>query len=384
VIVVSHEADGTRGAPARKAPRVRAPKKKEETLKTHLECLLGRAPVAALVAIACLLGTAAPGTAQKPKEKKLEPGRWYPSLESGLNITQSAYSNNWGGGDKGSVVWALITNGTLENQLNEKANTKSALKLAFGQTHQQTVRGDGARVWDKPEKSTDLVDLESILRFTLGWVVDPYVSGRFESQFQDVSDPSGRTLYLNPLKFKESGGVARAFIKEEKRELLSRFGFTFRQSSRRFFVDAADGETRTETTNDGGLEWVTDYKTSVFDGQVAWTTKLGLYQPVFYSFRDILDGLSADDLAAAGLPSDVADYPMTLAVDWENIFSTQITKYLSVNLYLRWLYDKYDNTVPPKEAAAGGLANPGDVLGAIRKTGQFKQTLSIGITYRFL
>ncbi|MFH1681621.1 MAG: hypothetical protein ABIH26_13395 [Candidatus Eisenbacteria bacterium] len=337
------------------------------------------------VALAVLAVAAAPTAAAEREKKKLEPGRWYPSLESGLNITQSTYSDNWGGGDKGSVVWALITNGSLESQLNEKANTKSLVKLAFGQTHQQAVRTDGTRGWDKPEKSTDLVDLESILRFTLGWHVDPYVSGRFESQLQDVSDASGRTLYLNPLKFKESGGVAREFIKEENRELLSRFGFTFRQSSRKFFVDPTVGdETESEMTNDGGLEWVTDYRTKILDDQVSWTSKLGLYQPVFYSFSDILDGLSAEDLAAAGAPSDVADYPMALDVDWENIFSTQITKYLSVNLYLRWIYDKYDNTVPPTETAEGGLANPDDMRSAIRKAGQFKQTLSIGITYRFL
>jgi len=355
-------------------------------LKTRLERWLGRDLAAALVATACLFATAAPGAAQDSKEKKLETGRWYPSLESGLNITQSAYSNNWSGGDKGSVVWALITNGTLENQLNEKTNSKSILKLAFGQTHQQKIRSSGTRGWDKPEKSTDLIDLESVLRFTLGWFLDPYVSARFESQFQDVSDTTGgRSLFLNPLKFKESGGVAHEFIKEKDRELLSRFGFTFRQSSRKFFVDPLEGnETKTLTTNDGGLEWVTDYKTKILDDQVAWTSKLSLYQPVFYSFSDILDGLSVDELAAADFPSDVADYPMALDVDWENIFSTQITKYLSVNLYLRWLYDKYDNTVPPTEAIDGAIENPGDVRAAIRKAGQFKQTLSIGITYRFL
>jgi hypothetical protein len=290
------------------------------------------ARLSTLSAAAAFVG-AASAAAPAETTKKLEKGRWYPSLESGLNITQSAYSNNWNGGDKGSIAWALITNGSLENQINEKANWKNTMKLAFGQTHQQEARSDGSRGWDRPEKSTDLIDVETVLRFTLGWIVDPFLAGRFESQFQDVSDPAGRTLSFNPLKYKESGGVAREFVKEEDRELLSRLGFTFRQSSRRFFTGPDSGsETGTETTNDGGLEWVTDYKTKVLDDQVAWTSKLAIYQPVFYSFNDAFDGLSAEELGAAALPSDISDYPISLDIDWENIFSTQITKYLSVNL----------------------------------------------------
>lgn len=347
-----------------------------------------KGPVRAVVALALggvMLISAASAFAAD-EEKKLEVGKWYPTLESGLNFTQSSYSDNWNGGDKGSLVWAFITNGSLENQLTESTNWRSQLKLAFGQTHQQVVRDDKSRGWDKPEKSTDLVDFETVFRFTLGWVVDPYVSGRFESQFMDITDPAGRTLKFNPLKFKESGGVARQFIKTEDRELLTRLGFTFRQSNRRFyeFEDPALGDnTMSETTNDGGFEWVTDYRTQVLQDKVTWTTKLSLYQPVFYSFSDRFDGISADSLAAAGLPGDVKDYPKALDVDWENIFSTQITSYLSVNLYARWLYDKYDNTVPPV-LEGSALQNALDVQNAIRKGGQFKQTLSIGLTYRFL
>lgn len=338
---------------------------------------------AALIGLLLIAGAAHAGE----EKKRLEVGRWYPSLETGLNFTQSAYSDNWSGGDKGSLVWALILNGQLESQLHPKTNWRNQIKLAFGQTHQQTVRDDESRGWDKPEKSTDLVDFETIFRFTLGWVVDPYVSGRFESQFLDVTDPAGRTLYLNPLKFKESGGVARQFVKTDEKELLTRFGFTFRQSNRRFydFDDPALGDaTSGESTNDGGLEWVTDYKTKVLEEKVTWTSKLSLYQPVFYSFSDRFEALPAGSLTAAGLPGDVSNYPKTLDVDWENIFSTQITSYLSVNLYVRWLYDKYDNTVPPVLDQDDVLTNDDDVSDAVRKAGQFKQTLSIGLTYRFL
>jgi hypothetical protein len=48
------------------------------------------------------------------------------------------------------------------------------------------------------------------------------------------------------------------------------------------------------------------------------------------------------------------------------------------------MYDKYDNTVPPVLDDDGALDNADDVRAAVRKGGQFKETISIGITYRFL
>jgi hypothetical protein len=87
---------------------------------------------------------------------------------------------------------------------------------------------------------------------------------------------------------------------------------------------------------------------------------------------------------AVGLDPDVAGFTTTLDVDWENIFTTQLSKVLSVSLYTRWVYDKYDNTVKPVLDDGGDLGNPVPVRTAVRKAGQFKQTLAIGLTYRFL
>jgi hypothetical protein len=327
------------------------------------------------------------GQDEEAKKKILEIGRWYPSVESGLNITQSSYSENWFGGDKGSIVWTFITNADLENKLSRKVHWTNALKLAYGQTHQQRIDERGDRSWDRPEKSTDLIDFETLFRFTLEAFVDPFVSGRLETQFQDASDPLGRNLPFNPLKFKESAGIARQFFDEEDRSLLTRLGFTFRQTSRKIFkseTDPTDDETTTEMSNDGGIEWITDYKTKILEERVTWTSKLSLYQPFFYSGDTDFDKLTSEQLETAGVDTDVKDFAKVVDIDWENIFTTQITKLISVQLYLRWLYDKYDNSVPPVFNDEGEWANPVKVRQAIRKSGQFKQTLSLGITYRFL
>ena len=50
----------------------------------------------------------------------------------------------------------------------------------------------------------------------------------------------------------------------------------------------------------------------------------------------------------------------------------------------RWIYDRYDNSVKPMVSAADGVINTADVRAAVRKAGQFKQTLGLGLTYRFL
>jgi hypothetical protein len=326
---------------------------------------------------------------QEEKKRELIVGKWYPSVETGVTLTQSAYTSNWAGGDKGSVVWTAILNGVLESQLHQKMNWLNTLKLAYGQTHQQKEdAATGDRFWDRPEKSSDLIDFESLSRFTLGGFVDPFAAIRFESQFQDVSGGTSRSLALNPLKFKESAGIARKFIDEKDRSLISRLGFTFRQSSRRTFDEPAPSKaTSAETSNDGGFEWVTDSKRSILADRVAWTVKVGVYKPVFYSGKQDLEDLPADVLLAAGLDPDVASYSTSTDLEWENILSSQITKVLSVNLYTRWVYDKYDNTVKPLVKTVDEsptLENPDDVHAAVRKAGQFKQTLAIGITYRFL
>ena len=54
-----------------------------------------------------------------------------------------------------------------------------------------------------------------------------------------------------------------------------------------------------------------------------------------------------------------------------------------MKLFVRWVYDKYDNTVTPVVDDDGNLINEADVTQAIRLAGQFKQTLALGFGYTF-
>jgi hypothetical protein len=269
---------------------------------------------------------------------------WKASVDANLTLTQNAYSDNWVGGEVGSLAWVFNSNSLAERQFNPKVNNRSTLKLFFGQTHNQDRE---TKTWGKPVKSTDRIDFETVFRFTLGGFVDPYASGRIESEFLDASDPANERL-VNPVLFTESFGIAKVLTKVDKREWSMRLGGAFRESLDRKARDPVSGERANKTTNDGGILFVSDFTTPLSENKITVTSKLSVYKAFFFSEEDKF----------AGLPS--ANYWKAPDVNWENIMTANITKYLMVNLYVQLLYDK-----------------------EVDLAGRFKQTLSLGLTYKW-
>ncbi len=263
---------------------------------------------------------------------------WNTAADVSLNLNQNAYSDNWTGSELGSISWAFNANLLAEKQLMSKIHNKNTLKLAFGQTHNQYLNANAERKWARPEKSTDQIDFESMLRFTMGLVVDPFASFRWESQFMD--ERGDEIKNINPNIFTESFGVARMFIKEENRELSARFGAAFKQ----YFDGYQD-----DSTNDGGLEFVGEYKSPLAKGVISYNTKLVMYKALFYSESDTVEGTAMEDAWKA------------VRVDWEHIFSASITKLINLNLYFQLIYNEMQ-------------------IDEI----QFKQTLGLGFTYKLM
>jgi len=152
--------------------------------------------------------------------------------------------------------------------------------------------------------------------------------------------------YINPKKITESGGISRQFYKTEKNEILSRLGFALRQIITEDISDTASRRTEINSTNDGGIESVTDVKLALSD-KISYTSKLSLYKALFYSKSDELKGTSEEN------------YWKEVDLNWENTVSVSIAKYVTVSLYTQLLYDK-----------------------EIDKKGRFKETLSLGLTYK--
>ncbi len=270
---------------------------------------------------------------------------WKPSVDFILNLSQNTYSDNWEGGDAGSLTWVANGNLGLERQFPTSWNWRSTLRLAYGQTHSQDA---DSKQWKKPFKSTDLIDFESLLRY-LNWkTLPPYAAVRVITQFEDAGNKN-KKLYLNPIDLTESMGLTRLLYKAGDDEFLTRAGIGLRQRIKRTVSDSAPYATTSTSSNDAGFEWVTDGKYKIPKTSIVWKTKLTAFKAIFNS----------KSKESKGTPEE--DYWKAVDVNWENMFSAQVSKYVAVSLYLQWLYDK--------EIARGG---------------RFKETIALGLTWKML
>ncbi len=271
---------------------------------------------------------------------------WQPSIDFGLNLTQNSYSDSWTGGEAGNVTWVSRVDAILEKKVSSKFNFKNITKLQFGQTHTQD-KTTTPKAWQKPTKSTDKIDIENVGRFTLDSFVDPYLALRLESQFLDASyDPLKR--YINPILITESAGVARVLYEKDKDQILSRLGFSIRQNMNKMIVDTVAEQFEYETTTDGGIESVTDIH-YILSEQLNYIGKLTLFKAMFFSKKDEFKNTPAED------------YWKAVDVNFESTVSASVSKYLVVSFYAQLLYDKQTD-----------------------RRGRFKETLALGLTYKFL
>ncbi|MBN1694831.1 hypothetical protein JW879_05475 [candidate division WOR-3 bacterium] len=267
---------------------------------------------------------------------------WIYSADASLLVNGSTYSDNWVGGEVGTLAWKFLSNSMAEKQINPKMNNKNTLVLLFGQTYNQDIE---SKSWSSPLEADDKIDLESVLRFTLGWVLDPVIAGRMQSQFYDNRDPDN-SRYVNPINLTESFGVARAIVKSEKQELIVRTGAALKQSIDREIIDPITSEKSTDISNEGGLELVTDLTTRFADERITYKSKLSVFEALFKKDGEAVGG------------ETYWRYP---DIDWENTLSGEITKYLTVNLYIQLLYDREVTEKP-----------------------RYRQSIAVGLTYKFL
>lgn len=68
-------------------------------------------------------------------------------------------------------------------------------------------------------------------------------------------------------------------------------------------------------------------------------------------------------------------------VNFQNELSAQITKVVSANLFAQWVYDKFDGSADLDPALPFAVRHA-EVDRTVRRAGQFKETLALGITYR--
>jgi len=259
-----------------------------------------------------------------------DPTPWELNVTANLMGSFQYYTKNWTGDEKGAIAWTGQLNAEAKRQFNKIMHNRNVLKLAFGQTNYQKDSRDG---FLDPVKSTDLVDFESVLKFTPTVVVNPFIGVRYISQFLDKSD-SSETYYLNPAELTESFGAAFQMVKNDRIDFISRLGGAVRQTFNQH--EAIDN------TNDGGVELVAEFNATNKDGWMKFQSLLKIYEA----------------LARNGDPEgDNWRHP---DVNWESTLIVNLNKYLMLNVYTQLLYDK-----------------------EIDLSARFKNVTSIGVTFMF-
>ncbi len=272
--------------------------------------------------------------------QNVDPQRWKLSLNANLLLTLNTYSDNWQGSESGTITWISQLNAAAQKQLLSWLQNQNKLKLAFGETY---VRDTTNEEWEEPQKTTDLIDVESRLHFTLGGLVDPFASVRMISQFLDKRDTLD-DLYVNPIELTESFGGAVDILDGENTTWTVRAGGALRQR-----ISRGTPAGNTLFTNRGGLDLNTEFETSVFSGLIDFSSFLTVYQAVVR--------LSEDGETEEGvINEEYWNYP---DMNWENTLTVNVAKYVMLNAYVQLLYDR-------------------ELVSGVR----FKQTFSFGLTYK--
>jgi hypothetical protein len=267
----------------------------------------------------------APAPAPVPAPAKQSP--WKVATHTNLTLNLNNYSNNWAGSELNSMSWGWQFDGTADRPLNPWLMNKNTLKLAFGQTALQQKLLSGQKKWQAPAKSSDLIDFESLLKFTLQSYVDPFVAGRAVSEFTD-SRIKIKTYYVNPLVVTESFGGVRDLVKHDRLVWSARLGGAIRQSVEGNDSILAATPKLEKVTNDGGIEFVTDFKDASKDNRLSFTSELKVFEALFSSAAKQLKGTPQENYWR---------YP---DATWENTLGVTLTKYVMLNLYAQLLYDR--------------------------------------------
>ena len=237
---------------------------------------------------------------------------WKKTGDFSLLLSQSYYSDNWVGSEIGNVNWTASLNFIMEKQLNAMLYDKNTLIMSFGQTHNQVRDDAGDLYWEKPTISTDLIDYENMLSFTLQKFVDPYLALRWESKFIDEADTL-ETFYINPNTLTLSLGAKKSLITKDNQSLETRLGAAYKN----IFNQDSD----IDNMNNAGAEMVVGYW-YLFPSELGkFDSSLRLYQALMSS-------------------EDNTDEWKTMDLEFKSTLTLKLSSYIGFKLYAEVLYDK--------------------------------------------
>jgi len=255
------------------------------------------------------------------EEKKPEYG-WKNDVVANFSITQNQF-DNWSQGGENSWAWQTDLLAKFIKDM-EAYNWANSGKLAYGKAK---VGSDAAK------KAADEIKVESVFKYKLPGVFDPYVSVTGATQFTpgyEYTDTSRIELsnFMDPGYFTESIGFG--YSRGEK--FKTRLGVAFKQTVTNLYADRyAKGET---FRNEYGAESVTDLSVNLAENLL------------YNSNLQLFSNLKRFD---------------EIDVDWDNVFTGKVTDLLNVTLTIALFYDRDVSTKR-----------------------QLKQTFAFGFSYKLL
>jgi len=278
-----------------------------------------------LIAMACCAAlTALTASAQD----KAPAPRWKNTVVGNLNFTQNHF-DNWtqGGADSWSWQSDLLPKFVYEDTTFQWSNTG---KISYG----QSKVGDA-----QSQKSADEIRAESVLTWKVGTWINPYaaVTGltQIAKGYDYGTEPKTEvTGFLDPGYFTESAGLGFQPVKAVK----TRIGAACKETVTRNHPAPYSDDIKTAKIEkfkfEPGVEWVTDLEMKLHEN-ILLTSKVETFSN--------LKGIKAVD------------------VIWDNMFTSKLSKVLSVSLNVRIFYDR-------------------DV--SVQR--QIKQVLAVGLSYSLL
>ncbi|MFH1197417.1 MAG: DUF3078 domain-containing protein [bacterium] len=253
--------------------------------------------------------------------------KWTPSLVTGFNINQIAFSN-WTKGGTNSITWSL-TEDFLIAYKSLDWNFKNQLKSSYGQTKVGS---------DEFITNDNELYLESVVSKNIGWIIDPYFSNTVRTQITkgyDLKDATKTQIsdMFDPGYITQSLG----FAYDRNENFVTRLGVAIQEVITNKFTGYSDDPETTEIEKfkfETGLESVTDAQT-VLAENIMGKTKLRL----FSRFESL----------------DVWD------VWWDNTITAKVNDWLNVNFTYLLVYQLDQSP-----------------------TAQMKQALQLGIVYTLL
>lgn len=264
---------------------------------------------------------------------------WERSLDTGLNLTQNYYNSAWTGGDVGSLTWTLFLDSDLKGPAGKNLLLFNSLELAFGQTYFQDRETEN---WEVPQKSTDKIDDEITITYSPGWIISPYISNRFLSQFYDNSY-SEVIRYVHPIDLTQTIGILKFLVENEKRNLDARVGFGAKEHIEKVIDTLINKITETKITVYGGFEFLSTVKFRIAEN-LLYNAKLRVFKAFLNSEAENLKGTLYEN------------YWKEPDIDFENTLSVSLSKYIQISIYTQIFYDKeQEKRVQVKENVSMGI-----------------------------